>query len=269
MPSFEFEPGKSYYMPVHFGALVPGWDGMTVHYERAVGLVFTAPIDRSAVAPYLPPGVTASDPAILAVRYLQLSGCVSLAGGGYNVVAVDVSARFDGERDHLEGDYALMQWESSSAPVTGGRELAGAPKIVADIPNFWSFGGAKGWYLSENSTRLAEGEVSQLQKLGAEETQALQARLQSRPWLGWKHIPTPDGTGTDVSYPTSFSSRLNVNEAWSGRGKVRFFETSFAQTPQNSRVSAVLAKLPIPEEGDAMMVEGSLDLPIYEWRRLE
>jgi acetoacetate decarboxylase len=269
MPSFEFEPGKSYYMPIHFGPLVPGWDGLTVHYERAVGLVFAGPIDGSAVSPYLPPGYTVTDPATLSVRYLQLSGCVGLAGGGYNVVSVDVSARFDGEQDHLEGDYALMQWESLSAPVIAGRELVGAPKLVADIPAFWSLGGTKGWYVSENSARLAEGEVSQLQKLGKGETQALSKQLQSRPWLAWKHIPTPDGTGTDVSYPTLLSSRLSVTEAWSGRGKVRFFETSFEQTPQNSRISAVLAKLPIPEEGEAMMVEGSLDLPIYEWRRLK
>ncbi len=268
MSNFEFEAGKSYFMPVHFGALEPGWDGMTVHYEGAVGLVFTGPIDRSAVAPYLPPGFTATDPATISVRYLKLSGCIGLAGGGYNVVAVDVTARFDGEEDHLEGDYALMQWESHAGPVTAGRELAGAPKIVADIPDFWSLGGTKGWYLSENSTRLAEGEVSELEKLGEAETQALTKKIQSRPWLSWKHIPTPDGTGTDVSYPTLFSSRLNVTDAWSGRGKVRFFETTFEQTPQSTRVSAVLANLPIPEEGDAVMVEGSLDLPIYEWRRL-
>ena len=268
MSNFEFEPGKSYVMPVHFGPLVPGWDGLTVHYERAVGLVFAGPIDRSAVSPYLPPGYTATDPAILSVRYLQLSGCVGLAGGGYNVVAVDVSARFDGEQDHLEGDYALMQWESHSAPVIAGRELVGAPKIVADIPDFWSLGGTKGWYLSENGNRLAEGEVSQLQKLGTEETKTLSAQIQSRPWLAWKHIPTPDGVGTDVSYPTLLVSRLDVKEAWSGRGKVRFFETSFDKTPQNHRVTAALAKLPIPEEGEAMMIEGSLDLPIDEWRRL-
>ena len=143
------------------------------------------------------------------------------------------------------------------------------PSSVADIPGFWSLGGTKGWYVSENSTRLAEGEVSQLQKLGKGETQALSKQIQSRPWLAWKHIPTPDGTGTDVSYPTLLSSRLNVTDAWSGQGKVRFFETSFDKTPQNTRISAVLAKLPIPEEGEAMMVEGSLDLPIYEWRRLK
>jgi hypothetical protein len=268
MPSFEFEPGKSYYMPVHFGPLVPGWEGLTVHYEKAVGLVFSAEIDRAAVSAYLPPGFTASDPAILSVRFIQLSGCVMLAGGGYNVVSVDVAARFDGEQDHLEGDYALMQWESLSAPVIAGRELVGAPKLVADIPSHWSFGGAKGWYVAENSTRLAEGEVSQLQKLPSAEAQALSARLQSRPWMAWKHIPSPDGMGTDVSYPTTLPSRLNVTDAWSGRGKVRFFETAFDQAPQNNRVCAVLAKLPIPEEGEAMMVEGSLDLPIFEWRRL-
>ena len=122
-------------------------------------------------------------------------------------------------------------------------------------------GGTKGWYLSENSTRLAEGEVSQLEKLGTEETHALSAQIQSRPWLAWKHIPTPDGVGTDVSYPTLLSSKLSVTDAWSGRGKVRFFETAFDQTPQNHRVSAALAKLPIPEEGEAIMIEGSLDLP--------
>jgi hypothetical protein len=166
MSKFEFEPEKSYVMPVHFGPMVPGWDGMTVHYERAVGLVFSGSIDRSAVSAYLPPGFTADDPAILSVRYLQLSGCIGLAGGGYNVVSVEVSAHFDGEQDHVDGDYALIQWEGHNAPAIMGRELVGSPKIVADIPDYWSFGGAKGWHVSENSTRLAEGEVSPLEKLG-------------------------------------------------------------------------------------------------------
>jgi hypothetical protein len=161
-----------------------------------------------------------------------------------------------------------MQWEGHSAPAIMGRELVGSPKMVADIPCFSSFGGVKSWHVSENATRLAEGEVSQLEKLGEEQAQALSKQLDGRPWLGWKYIPTPDGTGADVSYPTSYAKRLNVTQAWSGRGKVRFFETSFEQTPQNNRISTALAKLPIPEEADAVMVEGSLDLPIYEWRRL-
>ncbi|MCP5070364.1 MAG: acetoacetate decarboxylase family protein [bacterium] len=269
MPDFEFEPGKSYVMPVHFGPMVPGWDGMTVHYERAVALVFSAPIARSAVSAYLPPGFTADDPAIFSVRYLQLSGCVGLAGGGYNVVSVEVSARFDGEEDHVEGDYPLVQWEGHTAPAIMGRELVGSPKIVADISDFSSFGGVKSWHVSENATRMAEGELSQLEKLGEEQAQEFSSQMQSRPWLAWKHIPTPDGTGTELSYPTSYSKRLNASQVWGGRGKVRFFDTSFEQTPENHRTSAALAKLPIPEEGEAMMVEGSLDLPIYEWRRLK
>lgn len=42
---------------------------------------------------------------------------------------VQVAARFDGEREHVEGDYVLVMFEDETVPIIGGREFLGAPKI--------------------------------------------------------------------------------------------------------------------------------------------
>jgi hypothetical protein len=59
-----------------------------------------------------------------------------MAGGGYNVAAVQVSARFDGSQDHLEGDNTLVMFEDETWPIISVREDLGVPKLYADIPPY-------------------------------------------------------------------------------------------------------------------------------------
>jgi acetoacetate decarboxylase len=49
------------------------------------------------------------------------------------IAAVQVAARFDGEKDHIEGDYILVMFENDTIPIIGGREQLGVPKLYADI----------------------------------------------------------------------------------------------------------------------------------------
>jgi len=46
-----------------------------------------------------------------------------MAGGGYTLAVVQVFARFDGERDHVEGDYILVMFENQTWLILGGAAL--------------------------------------------------------------------------------------------------------------------------------------------------
>jgi len=57
-----------------------------------------------------------------------------LAGGGYNLMGINLAATFAGAEDHLSGEYVLVLWENQVNPIIRGRELLGVPKLFADIP---------------------------------------------------------------------------------------------------------------------------------------
>jgi acetoacetate decarboxylase len=56
-----------------------------------------------------------------------------MAGSGYNVIEVSAPVRFHGQRDRVDGQFALVVWENKTEPILGGREQTGIPKIYADI----------------------------------------------------------------------------------------------------------------------------------------
>jgi acetoacetate decarboxylase len=271
MPGFEFENDATYTMPFHFGPMTEGWDPLekVAHYEDVLVFAVRFLTDGAAVSSYLPPGFSVTEPAVLTVRYLQYVGSDFLAGGGYNVVGVDVSARFEGDEDRLEGDYALVLWENHGHAVITGREFGGAPKLMVDVPPHWSIDGRSGWHASENGTRLMEGEVWDLQPVPAELAKPMADQLRDRPWMGWKYVPSISGRSADVSYPTLMRARLDeLKEVRAGRGSVRFFETAFKQAPQSFRAASALAKLPLVQEAGAFMLRGSISLLFGESRPL-
>ena len=165
---FEFEEDQPYIMPAHFGSVTQGWDGKVAHYEDNTALTILYVTERKAVEPLLPPGFTAVDQPVVAVSFVMCRGVDFMAGGGYNLVAVNVSARFEGKRDKAEGNFALVLWENDFMPIVVGREILGAPKLLADIPDAWARDGKRGFTVSENGTMLLEGEVADLQKLSGE-----------------------------------------------------------------------------------------------------
>lgn len=68
-----------------------------------------------------------------------------MAGGAYNFIQASIPVRFNGKRDQLEGNFVLVIWESKTAPILGGREQIGMPKIYVDIedlhiiqPNYYT-----------------------------------------------------------------------------------------------------------------------------------
>jgi len=60
----------------------------------------------------------------LTVAFVMNRGVEWMAGGSYNLVAVNVPVRFDGAIDHVEGPFSLVVWENVGLLVTGSMRSA-------------------------------------------------------------------------------------------------------------------------------------------------
>ncbi len=266
---FEYEPGQPYVMPGHFGSAAMGWDGKVAHYADNTALTIMYVTEREAVAPLLPPGFVPADVPLVSVTFAMCRGVDFMAGGGYNLVSVNVAARFVGKRDIAEGNFALVLWENNFFPIMLGREVLGAPKLFGEIPDAWMRDGKKGFAVSENGTLLLEGEVWDLRTPTDEELKAMTDQNKGKIWMGWKYIPSCDLRGADVSNATALPAKSDIKEVLVGQGKITFHETAWENAPLSYRVINTLKKLPVVQYQGAVMTRGSNDLLIYQQHAME
>lgn len=97
--------------------------------------------DHDAIQAVLPePMFKAGEKPIVKVGFTWLNNAAELNGGEYGISAVFVAARFDGETDHIEGDFALMMPETNNYAVAHGREVSGDAKFFIHMPRPYSVG---------------------------------------------------------------------------------------------------------------------------------
>lgn len=266
---FQFEKNRPYVMPAHFGSSDMGWDGKVAHYADNTAITVVYSTEPDAAAKFLPPGFVVDDPALVTLSYVMCRGVDFMAGGGYNLVAVNISAKFEGKKDKAEGNFALVIWENEFMPILVGREVLGAPKLMAHIPNAWSRDGKQGFSVSENGALLLEGEVSDLRQLSDEEIQAMAAQLEGKVWMGWKYIPSCDLKGADVCNATMLPARGEIKDAWMGQGVVEYHNVAWEKAPMSSKIINALKELPIVQFQLGLVTRGWQDLLIEQQRVME
>ena len=266
---FEFEEGQPYLMPAHFGPVAAGWNGEVAHYADNTALTILYATEHDAASALLPPGFTTTETPIVSVSHVMCRGVDFMAGRGYNLVAVNVSATFEGKRDKASGSFALVLWENDFMPIVVGREVLGAAKLMADIPDAWLRGEERGFSVSENGTPLFEGKASGLEKLSDEAVQMMSEQMAAGIWMGWKYLPTCDLKGAEVSHATALPANTDIKEAWMGAGEIAFHEVEWEKAPMSSHVVNALRALPVVQYQGAVMTRGSQDLLIRKQYAME
>ena len=203
--------------------------------------------DRDALQALLPPGFTATEEARLSVNYTMSRQIDKMAGGGYNLVGIDVDVVYQGKRDRAEGSYGLVVWMDKFIPVVVGREILGAAKLLAQVPEMTRYDGIRRFHLSEEGTRLIEGAVWDLKEMGRAEIVAREKAGQGKAWMGYKYVPRADLSGPDAAYATWLPVRRTVKKAWHATGEVRFLEAGWEQAPMSWGILSALRQLPILE----------------------
>ena len=192
-----------------------------------------------------------------------------MAGRGYKLATVQVAARFDGEHDHVEGDYILVMFEDQTWPIIGGREDLGVPKLYAEIspvkilPNGHLRCEASLW-----GHLLFGLDLAPLKSQNAIVRLAAGKKVNERPWLAYKYIPSLDGP-PDADYPTISKNDTKIEELWLGRtGEVYFGVAGADDVGYCKPVIDALKSLPIRKVTQALRLQGSAVLRYDLSRRL-
>jgi hypothetical protein len=260
---FEFEKKASYVMPAHFGprAMNPKASGW---YRDVTSMVVSYLTDRDALAKYLPAPFEVGEEAIISVFYARNRQVDWLAGHGYNMIAVNASAVFNGEKDQLKGQYTLVMWENLADPILTGRELQGIPKVYADIPDHSVIAGDWSASASHFGHKIVDMSVANLRDATEEEIKAGEDEQAEDVPMAWRYLPGVSGFGRTTSEPTVYPSQNEFTSIRVGEGSINWHELTWEQNPTQFHIANALAGLPILEQKPALVTEGSTNLILFD-----
>jgi len=262
----ELKKHTYYFMPVSMGAV----RGQPVaKYEDVTTLTALYLTEKDAVAALLPKPFEVADEPIVTAYFSKCGKVDFLAGGGYNIFGLNLSAACNGRKDSIVGNYALVLWENNTIPITLGRELLGAPKLYGDIPDPFRIGNDWRGQVSENGNLLAEISVRNVVEIAPETVQMMEQMANAHPWMSWKYIPNGDGLNADVSRPMLIPSKTRITRAYSGEPELRVYTAVWERCPVSSQVMDVISTLTIKEYRGGFVTHGSSDLLIKQVRPLE
>jgi acetoacetate decarboxylase len=168
-----------------------------------------------------------------------------MAGGNYNLVAVQVPAVYTAGPERIEGGYVLIIWENKTCPILGGREQTGMPKVFANIEDHHQLGERMFTNLSYEGNSFLMMDFTQTRQYSEDEVKELNRQEALMNWLGWRYIPHIGKPGAALSHATLYPINYNFTEVWAGEGTIRWQELTWEQHPNQYGAINELARLPI------------------------
>ena len=265
----KIDDDKIYAMPLIMGPLFDQTDRPGNVYSKVENLILQFKTDRDAVLALVPECYQIGAEPMVTVTFGDYDGVDFMSGGGYRTATFGVSAGFEGDEDHVGGQYIFVMFEDKTIPIIGGREQLGVPKVFADISSVR--------LQTDNSFRchaslwghLVFGlEVAPLKKQNAIVRAASNREFNKYPWLCYKYIPCFDGS-PDASYPTVVWNSVTVEELWMGEhGNIFFGDAGEEDISYASRIIKALKSMPVLEVERAVRMRGSAILQNFRCRRL-
>ncbi|HSB64991.1 MAG TPA: acetoacetate decarboxylase family protein [Anaerolineales bacterium] len=210
------DPSLYYRMPLAMGAVGDRRNAKLV-YPQVEVLAFQYLTDADALADLLPEYYQPGKEPLVTVIFSQNNGLSFMAGGGYRLAAFQLSARYDGKQDHLEGDYIVVMFEDNTWPIIGGREDLGVPKLYADISKIKIMpDGHLRCEASVDGHLLFGLDVPPLKRQIGLARLLAGRQINARPWFGHKYIPSLDGP-PDANYPTVIYNVSKLEKFWLGK----------------------------------------------------
>lgn len=251
---FEFSDTSSYMMPAHFGGTNGPPRAWTYAEVTTIGISYET--DRERLARYVPEDFEIAEP-VVALLYAMNRGVEWMAGGSYNLIAVNVPVVYRRGPRPMEGEYALVVWENKTCPIIGGREQTGIPKIFASIEDHRQIGDR--WFTVasyEGSTFLAM-DARKTAPMRPDELRALNVKRGMNNWFGWRYIPNVGRPGAALSHAVLYPIAFTFTAAWRAEGTVRWQRLTPEQNPTQFHVIDALAELPIKGYRGSMIAVGS------------
>lgn len=253
---------KVNFMPLIRGPL---WDqnNLPKHmYKNVEMLMLVYETDPEAIPPLLPEPFKPGKSPTVTVLFGDNNGVDFMAGGGYRLGAISVSAQFDGREGRLEGDYVLVMPENSTLPIITGREWLGIPKFYADISPIRT---------TENGHLRCEASMWGHLLFGIDVHPPLKAQnvlvrkaagsqSTKTPAFGYKYIASLNGP-PDADYPTIMWNDTNLDQLWLGkRGEVYFGDPTEQDIGDFKPLLDALKSLPVRSVVQTVHSRGSMVL---------
>lgn len=265
----ELDPGKVYEMPLVMGPMFDLAQPPSYVYGRSESLSVTAKTDKAALERLVPNCFTIPDEPTVTVTFGDHDHVDFMAGGGYRVAYVGVSARYEA-KEPVDGLYILVMWEDHTVPIAVGRETIGIHKVFADIsPIRPIVGGGLRATASVWGHEVMRLETGPLKDQNLVVRRTAQKRVNEVPWLGYKHIPAIDGP-PDASYPMEVWMDREIDElAFADEWSVGFGTAGEDDLGFPARIVTALKTLPFGELVVASHARGSGVLRYDRSRRLD
>lgn len=241
---FQPDPNINYLSPAHFGV---GHSSRTTLEYRNVTTISAAYVTSAAKIESLLPECYQLRQPIITVYYQANREVEWLAGGGYNLLGVDVPVRFQGNVDTADGSLCLVLWENDTDAIISGRDLLGVPKVYADIENHhridnrWSTVGSK-----RNAT-FVELKLGDAVELSESELFDLNEQNRESRWFGYRFLSKVGDTGAALAEPTSIPTGSRSMRAWRGKPVVNWIPTTWERNPTQYHIVNTLCEMPIEE----------------------
>lgn len=254
----KIDSSKYYRMPLIMGPLFGREKLPRIAYTEVEVLALQYQADPDAIPALLPDCYRPAEEPTVTVIFGYYDGLEFMAGGGYRMATVQVAARFDGEHDRVEGDYILVMFEDKTFPIIGGREDLGVPKLYADIsPRKTLSSGHLRCEASLWGHLLFGIDLAPLKRQNAVVRLAAGKRINERPWLCYKYIPSLDGP-PDADYPTIAKNATKIEQLWLGKsGKVYFGDPGEEDVAYTKPVIDALKTLPMRQVTQTLRLRGS------------
>ncbi|NLB01556.1 MAG: acetoacetate decarboxylase family protein [Methanomicrobiales archaeon] len=240
------EDGLTHRMPAH----ILGWDPSqcgVCPYDDVTSIAIMYRTEMERLRALIPEEFEVTQPAV-AIVYQKCNGVQWMGGAGYSLVAVSTPVRYLEAGDPLEGMFHHVLWEDKAAPILGGREEAGMPKVWADIPEYRRMNGNLSVNVSHEGRTFLEVELAEVRPFTPAEIAEMNENHGRLVQFGWRYIPKigpfPGAALSEATYyPVD-------NEYVSGSvctGSVAWTALKPEQHPMQFAIIGALASLPVLE----------------------
>ena len=213
--------------------------------------------DERALMRMLPPGIKPAGEPIVTFMFRDARQLDWVAGGVAKLFGIYVPARFKGKRDDVRGAYWPVLWENDTMATVFGREVLGVAKMHAEISSAVCHDGIWRVQVSDAGGMLFSLRLGNFVTMAAEKFKSLRQEALSAGVIGWKHIPSPDFSGTDLSYGIHMPSPSKIEEAWTGDADLTFHDTDPQVQIWSHQIMQTLRRLPLKKNLGAVMLKGT------------
>lgn len=263
--SFDLVRGPSNLMPFTLGNPPKIASG---NFPNDLVFTVTYRTEREALQKLLPPGLHVPDDPLVNFRYRASDKLPWALGGAHDALGVSVPVVYRGNGEELAGVHWLTLWEDDPMAVILGRELFGVWKLCADLHRQFDVHGEWRGVVSEVGRPMMEIIFSERVEMGDAELKVLRQRVQNNAVFGWKRIPDVRDEGASVECLAYYPQPVHIEQAWTGKGEVRIFETDPDVHVWTHHIVETFGKIPLKECVAAIMTKGHSSLEYAKGREL-